>query len=280
VRALAQQPSAFDGRTLDLCGGSGHLTRLLAGLHPGREVVLADKYFWKLWLARTITAPTSIPVCCDGNQPLPFVPATFRAVVLSDSFPYIWQKRLLADEMVRLTAPGGTILMPHLHSSLGENFSAGMTLTPESYRNLFAAAAPRLFSDQVLLDQALAGGAIDLTGNRSPEELGTEPSFTLVASHREEVFRRYQPSGLPAMSGTLVVNPLYGVERRGTSTVLTLQFPTPEYEEEFRESRRYLLDSLTLEGDLSGVIAPEAVGPRLDELRQRRILIDAPSHYC
>ena len=54
--ALAQEPSAFSGPVLDLCGGSGHLTRVLTGLQP-HPVVLADTFFWKLWLAKAITAP-------------------------------------------------------------------------------------------------------------------------------------------------------------------------------------------------------------------------------
>ena len=76
-----------------------------------------------------------------------------RLVVLSDAFPYIWHKRLLAGEMMRLAGDRGTIVMPHLHSSLGFNFSAGMTLTPAAYRDLFAPAQPRLFRDSDLLER-------------------------------------------------------------------------------------------------------------------------------
>jgi len=42
------------------------------------------------------------------------------------------------------------------------------------------------------------------------------------------------------VTGVLIVNPLYRIERRGTTTELTLRFPTPEYEEEFADCRRYL----------------------------------------
>ncbi len=41
------------------------------------------------------------------------------------------------------------------------------------------------------------------------------------------------------VTGELRVNPLYRVERHGNSSVLTLTFPTPEYEEEFGACRRY-----------------------------------------
>ena len=46
----------------------------------------------------------------------------------------------------------GVIVLPHLHSSLGENFSAGMTLTPAGYASLLEPSAPRLFSDERLFD--------------------------------------------------------------------------------------------------------------------------------
>ncbi len=117
--------------------------------------MLADLFFWKLWLARRFTSPGCEPVCCDANLPLPFAREAFSLVVLADAFPYIWHKRLLAEEMMRLSVPDGVVVMPHLHSALGENFSAGNTLTPAAYRDLFMARQPRLFSDELLLTQVL-----------------------------------------------------------------------------------------------------------------------------
>ena len=144
--------------------------------------MLADLFFWKLWLARRFTSPGCEPVCCDANLPLPFAREAFSLVVLADAFPYIWHKRLLAEEMMRLCVPDGVVVMPHLHSALGENFSAGNTLTPAAYRDLFTARQPRLFSDELLLTQVLERGLVDLTHEASPADLGTEPSFTLIAS--------------------------------------------------------------------------------------------------
>jgi uncharacterized protein YbaR (Trm112 family) len=279
LRSLGQHHSAFPGRVLDLCGGSGHLTRVLAAVQTRADVFLADMFFWKLWLARTFTAPDAVAVCCDGNQPLPFARGVFPTVVLSDAFPYIWHKRMLADEMVRLAGADGTIVMPHLHSSRGENFSAGMTLTPESYRDLFAAANPHLFSDRVLLDQAIAGEELDLGRDVLPEDLGSQPSFTLLATADTDLLRRYEPVRIGAVQGRLIANPLYRVERRGSRTELTLRFPTKEYEEEFAECRRYLPDSVTVDADLTGPFSPSDLGEPYLELRRRRVLLDAPPFY-
>jgi hypothetical protein len=114
----------------------------------------------------------------------------------------------------------------------------------------------------------------------SPELLGSEPSFTLVASARADLFRRYERTNEQDVTGELLVNPLYRVERSGESSVLTLTFPTPEYEAEFRACRRYLRDQITVAGDLTGPIVRETLGPQYEELRNRRVLIDAPVGYC
>jgi uncharacterized protein YbaR (Trm112 family)/SAM-dependent methyltransferase len=284
VRALAQQVWPVRGRVLDLCGGTGHLTRVLAGLpRPGvpsePRTVLADVYFWKLWLARRFNAPDAAPVCCDANHPLPFARDTFSTVLLADAFPYIWHKRLLAEEMMRLAGEEGVVVMPHLHSALGENFSAGDTLTPAAYHALFAPQGPRLFSDTRLFDDVVERRVIDLTGDVTPGQLGAESSFTLVSSRRADLFRRYEVPEDRTVTGELAVNPLYRVERKGEASILTLEFPTPEYAEEFGACRRYMPDTLTVEADLTRPIRRDALGSRYAELRDRRVLIDAPVGY-
>jgi uncharacterized protein YbaR (Trm112 family)/SAM-dependent methyltransferase len=265
-------------RVIDLCGGSGHLTRVLSELSD-RPVVVADVHYWKLWLAQRFTAPGCAPICCDANHPLPFSSETFSLVVLSDAFPYIWHKRLLAGEMMRLANDRGTILMPHLHSSLGFNFSAGMTLTPAAYRDLFGPALPWLFRDSDLLNDILAHTAIDLSRGVTPEQAGDEPSVTLIASRDPEVFRQHRLADPGGLTGELRVNPLYRVEQHGDQATLTLAFPTPEYEEEFGGVRRYLPDTLTLEAELGGRLEPSQFGTAYTDLRRRRVLLDTPARY-
>ena len=200
-------------------------------------------------------------------------------IVLADAFPYVWHKRLAAGEILRLAGPDGVVVMPHLHSALGDNFSAGNTLTPGAYRDLFAQQQPRLFSDERLLTDLLAERVVDLRNDVTPAELGSEPSFTLIASRHADLFRRYHLPAAQHVTGELLVNPLYHVERRGTSSFLTLTFPTPEYEEEFRECRRYLPERLTIDADLSAALVPATFGSAYEELRRRRIVIDAPPRY-
>lgn len=284
LRAVAQAPHVTEGWIVDVCGGSGHLTRLLAGLRAPDRTVVADVFFWKLWLATRFTAPGVEAVCADANDPLPFVRGLASMVVLSDAFPYIWRRRALAEELMRLVDAAGALVMPHLHSALGENHSAGMTLTPAGYADLFAPMAPRLFPDAPLFSAAVDDGRVDLTRAQAPEAFASEPSFTLVASRTPEVFSVRDVPPPVAVTGTLAVNPLYAVARTAGGTTLTLRFPTPEYEDEFGACRRYLPGTLTVAADLTGPLDPDALRARLgaeyDTLRRRLVLIDAPARYC
>ena len=268
------------GRALDLCGGCGHLARVLLRQPACAGAVVADVHFWKLWLAARIVAPACEPVCCDADAPLPFADDRFATVLLSDAFPYVWHKRLLAGEMQRVAAGGGAIVMPHLHSADGDNHSAGDTLSPATYRDLFAPFAPRLFDDRTLLAALLDEGAIDLANHTPPAECGDTPSVTLVAARDRGLYRRHAVRARSDVTGVLTVNPLYRVDYADGVSRLTLAFPGPEYEEEFGLARRYLPASLTVEGDLRGAIGPSAAGRDLAELRRRRVLLDLPRGYC
>jgi uncharacterized protein YbaR (Trm112 family)/SAM-dependent methyltransferase len=285
LRAVAEAGWPVNGRVLDLCGGSGHLARALTGLAPRvagepPHVFVADLAFWKLWLARRFTSPQCAVVCCDANEPLPFDRAAFSLVVLSDAYPYIWRKRLLAEEMMRVAGPDGAIVMAHLHSALGENFTAGDPLVPEAYRELLAPHHPRLFSDARLLDEVLDAGVVDLSHPTAPTDLAGEPSLTIVACRREDLFgRRVLPTALD-VRGELRVNPLYRVETRDGTSKLTLAFPSPEYAEEFADARRYLPSETNLPCEAGGPIEPEALGQAYEELRRRRVVLDLPLCYC
>ena len=73
LSALGQEPAVFRGpgaRSLRRFRTPDARAQLASGLPTAS--LLADMFFWKLWLAKRFTAPRSLPVCCDANQPLPF----------------------------------------------------------------------------------------------------------------------------------------------------------------------------------------------------------------
>lgn len=278
--AAPKHGPAPTGHALDLCGGSGHLTRVLLRQPACIGAVLADVHFWKLWLAARILAPDSEPVCCDANSPLPFADDRFATVLLSDAFPYIWHKRLLAGEMQRVVTGNGVIVMPHLHSSHGENHSAGDTLSPAAYRDLFARLGSRVFDDRTLLNGVLDRRVVDLANDVPPADCGATPSITLVASHNAALYRRHDILDRLDVAGVLTINPLYRVDYADGVSRLTLTLPTREYEDEFGLVKRYLPASVIVEVDLRSPATPADVGPSYGDLRGRRVLIDAPRGYC
>src|SRR5206468_417180 len=142
---LARRTMIGARRAIDLCGGSGHLTRSLLPL-SSPPPVLADLYYPKVWLARRFTAPGCEPVCCDGNAPFPFARGTFALAMCTDAFMYIWTKRQFVGEMERLVddtrrADGepGAVLIGHTHNERTWTPSHGQPLSPEGYRDLFEA---------------------------------------------------------------------------------------------------------------------------------------------
>jgi uncharacterized protein YbaR (Trm112 family) len=273
------------GRAIDLCGGSGHLTRRLLPLSPAPPV-LADLYFSKLWLARRFTAPGCEAVCCDGNGPLPFAPGTFRLAVCSDAFHYIWTKRLFAGEMMRLVGAEGAAVVTHAHNATQWNPSAGMPLPPDGYRDLFDTVEARLFPERALLDQIVAGGPIDLGMRFSAAQLDADPALTMVASERRDVFDRYPVPGsaaadAPQRRGDLRVNPLYAAEPAGDRVRLRLRFPSADYEDEYGAAcRSYLPDEFVVDAAALAALASGDMPGALRELARRRVILELPRNYC
>ena len=269
-----------NARILDLCGGSGHLTHTLMKCRPSHQTVLVDLHFWKLWLASRIVARRAVPVCCDANNPLPFIDGLFSTVLLSDAFPYIWNKRLCAGEMIRIASADGIIVMPHLHNARGENISAGDTLTAEAYSGLFKSKYPKLFDDTHLFNDLLAHRHVDLTKHLSPSEIGTTSSLTLIASQQRIHFEHIGVPFASSLDSELVINPLYHVDYQDGRSSLTRQFPNEHYELEYSESKHYLPDRIIVDGDLRGRINPASVGEHLKQLLWQCVLIDVPRNYC
>ena len=127
---------AAAARAIDICGGSGHLTRSLIDCRRRRRCSPIC-IFAKVWLARRFTAPGLRAVCCDGNAPLPFARGAFGFAMCSDAFMYIWTKRQFVGEMVRVTrwtAGGdpGAVLISHTHNQLHWSPSHGQPLPPRA----------------------------------------------------------------------------------------------------------------------------------------------------
>ncbi len=282
VRAIGQTVLAGGGRAIDLCGGSGHLTRAMLDLTP-EPPVLADLFFAKLWLARRFTAPGCAPVCCDGNAPLPFARGAFAFAACIDAFMYIWTKRQFVGEMARLIdnpqAEPGAILIGHAHNERTWSPSHGQPLPPEGYAALFETLPARLYGESRLFDDVIAGGPLDLSRRSSFDELEPEPALTIVASARPGIFAPHPLAGPPRAPGVLRVNPLYDATPEGGRLRLRLRFPSEDYEQEYGACRAYLPEEVVLDEEAVKALSSGA-GGGLEDLIRRRVVLNLPPRYC
>jgi uncharacterized protein YbaR (Trm112 family) len=281
VRAVAGTVLANGGRAVDICGGSGHLTRTLAGV--SREPpVLADLYFAKVWLGRRFTAPGCEAVCCDGNAPMPFARGAFRFAMCVDAFMYIWTKRQFVADLVRLIeGPGepGAAMIGHTHNELAWCPSHGQPLSPAGYRDLFETIAPRLFGEAGLFADVVKGGPLDLGRRDAEETVNEDVALTIIASRHPGVFAAHPLAAPGEPAGELRVNPLYAAETDGDRVRFQLQFPNADYEDEYGACRQYLPDTFEATRDELAAIARGEVPAGLVELRRRRAIVDLPKKY-
>jgi uncharacterized protein YbaR (Trm112 family) len=280
VRAVAS--TVLQGRrALDVCGGSGHLTRSLLDLSGGPPV-LADLFFVKVWLARRFTAPGCEPICCDANAPLPFARGAFGFAMCADAFQYIWTKRQLVGEMLRAVddqSATGAVVINHTRNALVWSQSQGQPLPPAGYRGLFERIEPRIFAAAGLLSDVVDRGVVDLSRIDSTAALDADQGLTLVASWNPGVFKSHQVDHPRAVRGTLRINPLYETVRTGDKVRLRMRFPSTDYEDEYGACRRYLPEEVTI--DASALEALESGGrpAALEELIRRRVIVDLPTYY-
>jgi ubiquinone/menaquinone biosynthesis C-methylase UbiE len=276
-RALATALLDEHSRALDLCGGSGHLTRTLAAVSPNPPVV-TDISFVKLWLARHFTAPSADAVVADAEHPLPFATGAFRLAICNDAFHYIWQKALLAREMWRVTDARGAVAITHTHNVDTWTPSQGMALSAEHYRSLFEETGARVYSERAALPDAI-GRRLDLARQDPQDLLSQDPAFFVVASREPRVFRHFDIAPPEVATGVLRFSPLYDVALEESQAVLTLRFPSGDYEDEYGAATSYLPALLTVHQDVLAAMRARRITPDVQDLMSRRVIVDLPENY-
>ena len=279
VQAVAGHAVAPGDQVIDVCGGAGHLTRVLAQT-TGVPPVLADLFYAKLWLARRFTAPQCRPVCCDGNAPLPFARGAFAFAMCADALMYLWQKRQFVGELFRLVDghARATVLLNHVHSQLVWSPSHGNALPPAAYRSLCEQATPQIFGEGRLFTDLISTGTIDLTHGHSDEAVANDAALTLVASRVPQVFGRHARPAVTGRDGEWRINPLYAVHREGAAVAGTLHFPSDDYEDEYGACRAYLPDEIRID-DADWRALGRAIPPALRSLVERRAILSLPLRY-
>jgi len=282
VLGASMRSGRGSGRAIDICGGSGHLTRSLLDL-SAKPPVLADLYFAKMWLARRFTAPGCEPVCCDGNAPMPFARGAFAYAMCTDAFMYIWTKRQFVGEMARLIddpeAEPGAVVIGHTHNERTWSPSHGQPLSPQGYAALFETLPPRIFGESSLFADVVAGGPLDLTRREPDDALDREPALTIIATTGGDVFARYSLEEPPSAGGEYRINPLYVAELEGERVKLRLRFPSDDYADEYGACRQYLPEEAVVHRAAFEALPGPVVPPALADLARRRVVLNLPKRY-
>jgi uncharacterized protein YbaR (Trm112 family) len=280
VRAVAGAVLQRKRRAVDICGGSGHLTRSLMDL-SSPVPVLADLFFAKIWLGRRFTAPGCEPVCCDGNAPMPFARGSFGYAMCSDAFQYIWTKRQFVGELSRLVDGDepGAVVINHTHNQLTWSPSHGQPLSPAGYRDLFETIEPRIYGEAALFADVVAGGPLDLSRTDPSDLRDADPALTIVASRHSGVYRLHELDTPAGQTGEYRINPLYAVESHGNELHLRLQFPNSDYEDEYGACKQYLPLEAIVDGAALAKLRNGADTGSLADLISRRVIIKLPAKY-
>lgn len=281
--ALGSRPGVAGRPMLDVCGGCGHLARVLtrpdlAG--PDAPVVLCDASAWRLWAARRFVVPTTDVVCADANAPLPFRRGAFSLAACNDALHYVWGKRLLAAELSRAVAQDGVVMATHVHCAGGRNATEGHALDAAAYAELFSPWPTAVCNDAALLGRWLADGGLDLRAAAcSVESAGGADSLTVIASRRSDVFvpHRVARSSSVQPGGVWRVNPLYRVSYAGDRARLRLETPTAEYEAEFGAVRAYLPADVDVPAELART--PSDLARARPDLVAQWVVLDVPADY-
>jgi uncharacterized protein YbaR (Trm112 family) len=281
VRSVARTVLKGKRRAIDVCGGSGHLTRSLMDLSSPAPI-LADLFFAKVWLARRFTAPGCEPVCCDGNSPMPFARGAFGYAMCSDAFQYIWTKRLLVGELTRLVDGGepGAVVINHTHNQITWSPSHGQPLTPAGYLNLFETLPARIYGEAGLFADVVRGGPLDLSRVDPQPALDGDPALTVIASRHLGVHEAHALDEPAEAAGEFQINPLYEVEARAARLHLRLKFPSADYADEYGACRQYLPDEAIVDRrELDALQAGATPPPALADLVRRRVIVKLPQRY-
>ena len=253
---------------LEVGGGVGHSSFVLARHAGAARVVCMDNVFAHLHAARRFNAPGTMQVCADAEGTLPFADGAFGCVAMTDSFHFVRDQERLAAEVCRVLATEGQVVLAHVHNGLHPDPHCDAARAPDAYASFFATLSPVLLRNDRLLAQLDADGRVDLTAPALGEAVEEAASLSLVA-------RRDRPlPGVPAGAEgdvwhavwarrtRLIANPLLGVAAPTSHLAEILVSPEPE-------------DGDPPRAAMAGMMDPALASALL----RRRMLLDVPDRF-
>jgi SAM-dependent methyltransferase len=267
---------------LDLACGCGHLTHALLSRAEGNPVFGIDESFFGVYVAKHWVAPEAEFICSEADKALPFSDNTFAGVFCSDAFHYFSAKATCIQECERLTKESGLFALIWVHNARVPWPHDGLPLPIEGYQALVAQTPHRLLSDQRLLSRYLQGRGPDLTESTEADHLVNEPTFSIVASHREEIFKDYGSfEHWPHAYGVLLINPIYVPEPRDSSGTISLRrtFPSAFFESDHSEIKEYLPERVEVSQALMNDLALGKRTREIEKLIASCVIVGVPPSY-
>jgi hypothetical protein len=293
-------------RVLDFAGGAGHSAYLISRLFPRVQVILTDRDFANLYLARRFMAPGAVCVCVDGEMPVPLGEGMLDAVFCLDSFDQIQQKMVPLASLMRAAKPGALWIMPQLRNASRFSHSMASPLEPREYRRVLGRAAAlsgrehgpwRMFAMARVMKDYLERRIINLAEPAPERELGEAFAVALVGGGRGDLWRVHHLEGMfPGGSRGVGLNPIYrrrggagGAGAEGRDVELELSWPSGSLARDCAPCGRCLPERVRVprrvyeelrgagRGDPPG---RRADGEELDPLVRRFVAVPMPPRYC
>lgn len=270
---------------LDFGCGVGHSSFLISKNTDEEKLVCVDNIFANLYLGRKYFARKAAFICLDGNYLLPFEDRFFSTVFASDAFHFVKSKLSLSREFQRTLSHEGIIILSHLHNKSFHHQYAGTPLTPLGYKNLFHGLKVKLVPNESLISDFLMQSKMDLQKEQQIEEMDDTFGFSLIASHVERSFEQYENLWETYINkiDNLIVNPIYSVNKKGNTYIMTKKALSEEYKTLTETSILPLPNTFHMNED----VLDSSIGHKMnftdsdmiDGLVRKLVLIAAPNNY-
>lgn len=267
---------------LDLACGFGHITRSLAAQAGLQPVIGLDTLFFSLYIAKHWMAPQATYICGDADMSLPFTDKLFSAVFCSDALHYFVNKACCVRELKRIIHGDGSIVFASVRNALSKQTHACHALSPQACSDLVDDWPHRIAPDSRVLARYLQRRGPALKSQLEPAALNEEPILSIVASRNQAVFHDHgEFDRWPHAQGRLSVNPLYVPERTDhpDTTLLRRIFPSDFYEEENKDCKSYLPETVAVSSHLLQEIESGGSSPEIERLLAQCVVLGLPDRY-
>lgn len=179
LQSVCQPPI---GIMIDVGGGCGHLESIIRKRLNIQTSFVLDRTFPLLWLGRKFGITRGNLICADAADGLPFREGISGLTVSVDVLNYVYPKRIVASEIMRVTLPQGRIFFGHLHNKNQYNLAAGIPLGLDEWRRALGVVDNlKFFSEEALLRQYFRNPedfTFNLSNFSSPKELDNSTAFS------------------------------------------------------------------------------------------------------